>query len=99
MGTLLQLDTGTRITELIEQHQLPFGVLRRQTSNYRIVKAPAGFDQCPELLRPEEYFLDDAPFFVHFRKGVNKTLAKDMYWGYEYADFVRDIRAYLDATA
>ena len=84
---------------LIEQHQLPYQSLTRQTDNYQVlsfVTPPAEREAGKyNTLLPEEYLLNAKPYFVHYRKGARKGENKNYQLGYGQEEFTRDINAWL----
>lgn len=94
------LDTGSRVPELIADHQLPFTTLTRMTNQYRVFSIPDGNGRETDgLLHPEEYCWQDAPFFVHYRKGASKTGQPASQVDYLPEAFFRDVDHYLSVIA
>jgi len=94
IGKFIQLDTGSRIPEVVAKNKIKTKVLERKVSNYKIISLnPAEFfpSLAPELL-PEEYYLDGQPFAVHFRK-ASATSTKIKIYGID--QFREDIEKFL----
>jgi hypothetical protein len=99
VGSFLHIDTGLRVVEVAARAGLATGTLERRTHDYQVVRLPKKMDRkCPDVLRPEEYFHDGRPFFVHFRKAGSKGFSFFDRWKYDPEQFAGDVRAYLAAT-
>jgi hypothetical protein len=95
VGSFLQVDTGSRIPLLIEQHALTCHLLERSVKNYMVLKSARFPDNYPPLLYPEEYLQGGVPFVVHFRKGGSKLVDNS----YGPAFFKKDVNTWIDAIA
>lgn len=100
IGQFASLDTGSRVPELITDHHLPNAALTRMTSQYRVFSIADGVGRETDgLLHPEEYCWQDAPFFVHYRKGASKTGQPTTQVDYLPEAFFRDVDHYLSVIA
>lgn len=96
IGSFLHVDTGTRITRLIQEHGMSSGTLERIDSGLTTLAVPESMSELMTARRPEEYLFSGRPFFTHFRKATAKMNdLQEMHGGYPAASFIRDIEAYL----
>lgn len=100
IGQFASLDTGSRVPELIVDHQLPSATFTRITNEYRVFSIPDTPDREKDgLLHPEEYCWEDVPFFTHYRKGSSKTDLIASQVDYLPGHFFRDVDNYLSVIA
>lgn len=74
MGTIQWLDTGYEIPGLIAQHQLKYEtLLYRGLSDQAVFPVKEPFSLLGTIQQPEFFYLDNAPFLCHFKKGSLKS--------------------------
>jgi len=93
IGAFLHLDTGMLLPQVIERHGLRQRILVRRVRNYTVLTSARFPDNYVPVLLPEEYFCDDTPLVVHFRKGASKSESEH----FTREMFIRDVRAWVDA--
>lgn len=90
IGQFLNIDTGSLIPEVVARGELKTKVLERKISDYKLFSLNSS-DIHP-MLAPEEYYLNNELFAVHFRKAGSVATKPNSYGFYE---FEADIENYL----
>lgn len=98
IGSFLNVDTGSKVPELIHRNSLPAAALTRRTDAYRVIRPASDHTTWNELVKPEEYLLDEKPFLIHYRKGGSKSGEITTKMNYDAERFKEDVNCYLSTN-